>query len=336
MRLLRLGLLVPFGKKTRMNLPNRIIDKCRESNIQIIEINIDKDIEAQGPFDFILHKVLDYFNEYKDEPEIAQQKIDKFVSFTKAHPETIIIDNIEFCWRLTDRKLMIDLIEHCTFKTTNRSVFLPKTLDITENITDMELKTMVNEHKIQFPVIVKPHSAYFDDGSHLMSLVFNEEGLKDFKKPYLIQEFCDHGAVLYKVFVIGDKYHICERPSVKNLISEGSLETHYQQPETNIGFDSFKISKLGQSFNKVLHSTDPNNQAWQSSDEKDSLLDNETVEGIISRIKRFSGLNLYGFDILVEEKTGNYALIDINQFPSYKGIDFSHFANDLVALLKTL
>eukprot|EP00111_Clytia_hemisphaerica_P023508 TCONS_00069279-protein len=336
MRLIRLGLLVPIGKATRMNLPNRIVDKCHKSNIQIIEINIDKDIESQGPFDFVLHKVLDFYNEHKDEPEIARWKIDKFVSYTKAYPETIIIDNMDFCWRLTNRKLMIDLIEHCIFKTGNRSVFLPKTLDITENITDLDLETTVIENKIQFPVVVKPHSAYFDDGSHLMSLVFNHEGLKDFKKPYLVQEFCDHGAVLYKVFVIGNKYHICERPSVKNLVVEDSLEINCKQPETNIEFDSFNISKLGQCFNKVLHSEDPNHQTWFSSDQKSSLLDKEIIEEIILRIKKYSGLNLYGFDILMEEHTGNYALIDINQFPSYKGIDSSHFAYDLVELLETL
>ena len=45
---------------------------------------------------------------------------------------------------------------------------------------------------------------------------------------------------------------------------------------------------------------------------------------------------MYGFDILVEKESKNYALIDINQFPSYKGIAESHFANDFVTLIQTL
>ena len=91
-----------------------------------------------------------------------------------------------------------------------------------------------------------------------------------------------------------------------------------------------------QAFCEDLHESDPNERYWYSYDEKANLLDNDVISEIVTRIQKFSGLFLYGFDILIEKGTKNYALIDINQFPSYKGIDDTHFANDLVHLLKVL
>jgi len=329
---LRLGLCVPKGKATRMNLPDRILEACKKANIKVVNIDVEKCIDAQGPFDFILHKILDHYNDKEVGVEKAEQKIDDFVEYTKTHPEIIVVDNLEFCWRLTNRKLMIDLIRKCTFTLKDINVFLPKTLDVAEKYSFTNIKAEMNERYFQFPVVVKPYSAYFDNGAHLMSLVFNMDGLKKIKKPCLIQEFCNHSGKCYKVFVIGTRYHICERPSIQNLNEKMSeLRTN-----SNIVFNSFQVSKTGQQFHEELHGVNPNQRCWMTSDEKSDLLDSEIIEEIITRMHNISGLYLYGFDILVERETNNYALIDINQFPSYKDIDQSHFANDLVFLLKSL
>lgn len=329
---IRLGLCVPKGKKSRMGLPCRILSTCEKSNIQIIDVDIEKDLELQGPFDFILHKILDLYNEHDSSIEETGRKIDKFSAFTKRHPEIVIIDNLEFCWRLTNRKYMMALIEKCTFSFDNKGVFLPKTLDVPEKYPFTTIKSEMNERHFRFPVLVKPYSAYFDDGAHVMSLVFNMDGLKKIKKPCLVQEFCNHSGVCYKVFVIGDNYHICQRPSIKDMNVTG-----LENPSSKtINFDSFRVSKTGQSFCQDLHFSDPNKQEWVSSDERPNLLDSNIVEGIIKNMQKVSGLLMYGFDILIESDSKNYALIDINQFPSYKGIDDSHFANDFVSMLLSL
>ena len=329
---IRLGLCVPKGKKSRMGLPHSIKNTCEQSNIQVVDIDMDQDFELQGPFDFILHKILDLFNEHDSNIEDTGRKIDQFTAFIKLHPEIVVVDNLEYCWRLTNRKYMIALIEKCTFSFQKKSVFLPKTLDVPEKFPFTAIKSEMNERHFRFPVLVKPHSAYFDDGAHVMSLVFNMDGLKKIKKPCLIQEFCNHSGVCYKVFVIGDRYHICQRPSIKDM-NESGLE---DSSSKTINFDSFRISKTGQSFCLDLHSSDPNKQEWTSSDKSPNLLDSKIVEGIISRMQKVSGLLMYGFDILVEKDSKNYALIDVNQFPSYKGINDSHFANDIVSMLKSL
>lgn len=323
---LQLGICIPEGKRSRIGFPDRISTLCKEANIRIIEIDIDEDIENQGPFDILLHKVLDYYNEFECIEE-AKRKIDKIVSYTVRHPEVIVLDDFQWCWRLTNRRLMTELIKACTFSTDNFQVFLPKTIDVNEKMSFASIKGEINDRRMKFPVLIKPYSAYFDDGAHVMALVFSMDGLKKIKKPCIIQEFCNHSAVCYKVYVVGQKFNVCERPSIKDL-DDTQLKSY-----RTIYFDSFRVSKTGQEFFKDLHESDPNTRHWLSSDEKPDLLDTGVIQEIVTRIHNITGLNLYGFDILVEKGTKNYALIDINQFPSYRGIDENHLPRNLVELL---
>ena len=50
-----------------------------------------------------------------------------------------------------------------------------------------------------------------------MALIFNDEGLKDVSPPCVAQSFIPHGAILYKLYVLGDKFSLVERPSLKNF-----------------------------------------------------------------------------------------------------------------------
>lgn len=50
-----------------------------------------------------------------------------------------------------------------------------------------------------------------------MAIVFNQEGLSAIQPPCVVQNFINHNAVLYKVFVVGDSYTVVQRPSLKNF-----------------------------------------------------------------------------------------------------------------------
>lgn len=56
-----------------------------------------------------------------------------------------------------------------------------------------------------------------------MALVFRKEGLEDFQIPFIAQTFIPHNAVLYKIYVVGDKYFIFARPSLKNFVAGGKF-----------------------------------------------------------------------------------------------------------------
>ena len=54
-----------------------------------------------------------------------------------------------------------------------------------------------------------------------MCVVFCESGLKDVVFPCILQGFICHHAVLHKVFSIGDKQFVVQRPSLKNFEAQG-------------------------------------------------------------------------------------------------------------------
>lgn len=50
-----------------------------------------------------------------------------------------------------------------------------------------------------------------------MSLIFSAGSLAEIHPPCVLQSFVNHGAVLHKVFVVGDRHFCVERPSLKNF-----------------------------------------------------------------------------------------------------------------------
>ncbi|KAI5098602.1 inositol-tetrakisphosphate 1-kinase [Silurus meridionalis] len=50
-----------------------------------------------------------------------------------------------------------------------------------------------------------------------MSLIFSQAGLRDIRPPGVLQSFVNHGVVLHKVFVVGEKHFTVDRPSLKNF-----------------------------------------------------------------------------------------------------------------------
>ena len=82
----------------------------------------------------------------------------------------------------------------------------------------------IEEIGFKFPFIAKPVSVDGNAKSNEMSLVFNENGLKKLKlkKPFVMQEFVNHGRVIFKVYVEGDHVKCVKRKSLPD-ISEGTL-----------------------------------------------------------------------------------------------------------------
>lgn len=58
-----------------------------------------------------------------------------------------------------------------------------------------------------------------------MSIVFHEAGLKCVETPCVAQTFVNHNARLFKLFVVGNKHFMVERPSIKNLTAGGMLSS---------------------------------------------------------------------------------------------------------------
>lgn len=154
-----------------------------------------------------------------------------------------------------------------------------------------------------------------------MMIIFNEKDLKDCQPPCVAQNFINHNAILYKVFVVGDHFHVVERPSFKNFYQEDCnlLST--------IFFNSHDISKSG------------SRSKWSVLSEQDIPLtakpNYEIFETIVKSVQKIFGLVLVGIDVVIENHTEKYAIIDVNVFPGYDGYPnfFEHLTDSIKKLL---
>ena len=84
--MIRLRVGICFIEKTRLKLQ---LPECLENylqnemSIEFIVINLDESIEEQGPFDVIIHKILEWFQFGE---EIGRKKLMQLLNFTQCNP----------------------------------------------------------------------------------------------------------------------------------------------------------------------------------------------------------------------------------------------------------
>lgn len=177
-------------------------------------------------------------------------------------------------------------------------VFIPKFCKITSNNIDKTTEQLKEAH-VSYPFICKPQLGHGSKEAHQMLLIFNQDDLKLCKASSVAQNFVNHNAVLYKIFIVGKKYYYVERPSLKNF---------YAGEADAIFFDSSDVSKAGsQSKLSVLDPEDESN--LKQSPNPEIFLN-------IADVLRLSfGMNLLGVDVVIENNTQKYAIIDVNAYP---------------------
>uniref|UniRef100_A0A8D1ETK0 inositol-1,3,4-trisphosphate 5/6-kinase n=1 Tax=Sus scrofa TaxID=9823 RepID=A0A8D1ETK0_PIG len=161
------------------------------------------------------------------------------------------------------------------------------------------------------PTVCKTRVAH-GTNSHEMAIVFNQEGLSAIQPPCVVQNFINHNAVLYKVFVVGESYTVVQRPSLKNF-SAGTSDRE------SIFFNSHNVSKPESS--SVLTALDKIEGVFERPSD-------EVIRALSRALRQALGVSLFGIDIIINNQTGQHAVIDINAFPGYEGV--SEFFTDLL------
>lgn len=230
--------------------------------------------------------------------------------FLEKNPSIIVIDPLPNVYQLLDRYKCYTIIQKLNPQTIN--VFTPNFCEITEH-DPKKIQVQLENSNVTYPFICKPIVGH-GNLAHDMLIVFNEKSLKDCKPPSVAQSFINHNGVLYKIFIVGDHIHVCERPSLKNFTANKDQDT--------IFFDSTLISKVGGK--NSLTVLDPDDQ------EKETIRpDLEVLKQVAQELRVAFGLDLFGVDIVIENTTGKYAVIDVNSFPGL----FLPFTNFLYFML---
>ncbi|KAD4889436.1 hypothetical protein R6Q59_037206 [Mikania micrantha] len=186
-------------KKQKSFVQDSLVNLAKQRGIDLIKIDSDKPLVDQGPFDCVLHKL--YGEEWRN--QLRQ--------YVVSNPSSVVIDFPDTIERLHNRISMLDVVseidevendETSSFGVLKQVVvYEPEKLKVEDDET-------ASFEGLKFPVIAKPLVADGSAKSHKMLLIFSTEGFDELKTPTVLQEFVNHGGMIFKVYLVG-KYVKC-------------------------------------------------------------------------------------------------------------------------------
>ncbi|XVF40924.1 hypothetical protein PTKIN_Ptkin01aG0239900 [Pterospermum kingtungense] len=164
----------------------------------------------------------------------------------------------------------------------------------------------LHDAKLSVPTIVKPQVACGVADAHSMAIVFKVEEFKNLNVPLpaVVQEYVDHSSTLFKFYVLGERvFHAVKKSTPNADILIKSSETNGPGP---LLFDSLKSL--------------PTATANQHSGGQDLGLDLGLVKEAAMWLTRMLGLTIFGFDVVIQEGSGDHVIVDVNYLPSFKEV----------------
>ncbi|XP_034531294.1 inositol-tetrakisphosphate 1-kinase [Notolabrus celidotus] len=305
----RVGYWLSEKKMKKLNF-QAFADLCRKRGIEVVQLDLSQPLEEQGPLDVIIHKLTDLILEADQNDSQAVLLVQRVQDYIDAHPETIVLDPLPAIRTLLDRCKSYQLIHRIESCMQDERICSPPFMVLNTDCSPDVLE-QIKRQGLTFPFICKTRVAH-GTNSHEMAIIFSEEDLKDVKPPCVIQSFINHNAVLYKVFVVGDSYTVVERPSLKNFPA-GPAD------RKAIFFNSHNVSKPESSSDLTTRE----NLEGVSQPPSDDV-----IRELSRSLRQALGVSLFGIDVIINNQTGQHAVIDVNAFPGYEGVP--EFFNDLL------
>ncbi|XP_042270754.1 inositol-tetrakisphosphate 1-kinase-like [Thunnus maccoyii] len=297
----RVGFCLSDKKRKRMNL-DAFAEFCAGHGVEVVEIDLSQPLVPQGPFNVIIHKLSDVIVEAEHDSQL-QQLLANFQSYVSAHPTTALLDPLPAMTQLLDRFASYRIMSKLHNSLRDWRICSPPYLEIHSASDLSSIQQAVMTQGLSFPLICKTRVAH-GSLSHEMSLIFSAGSLADIHPPCVLQSFVNHGAVLHKVFVVGDRHFCVERPSLKNFPS-GPCD------RKTIFFNSHQVSKPESSSDLT------------ALDEQMPCLpppSSEAVAALVRELRAQLGMALFGVDVIINIHTHTLTVIDINIFPGYEGV----------------
>ncbi|XP_009407835.2 inositol-tetrakisphosphate 1-kinase 1 [Musa acuminata AAA Group] len=275
-------------KKQQSFIQPSLVGLARERGIDLVAIDASRRLADQGPFDCVIHKL--YGEDWKVQLE----------DFAARNPSVPIVDPPLAIERLHNRISMLQVVSELEIPQVRETIGIPSQVVIYDSGA---LSNSGVVGALHFPVIAKPLVADGSAKSHKMSLVFHRDALLKLKPPLVLQEFVNHGGVIFKVYVVGDYVQCVKRKSLPD-VSEEKLE----------------CSEGSVTFSQVSNMTtqDPTEVEYYMHLNEPEMPPLSFLTEIARGLRQAMGLRLFNFDVIRDVKIGNrYLVIDINYFPGY-------------------
>ncbi|KAK4252733.1 hypothetical protein QN277_014470 [Acacia crassicarpa] len=288
-RRLRVGYALA-SKKQNSFIQDSLVTLAKSRGVDLVRVDTERSLLDQGPFDCVLHKL--YGDDWKRQLR----------DFKAEYPNALILDSPEAIERLHNRISMLQAVSELTIEDRDETFGIPKQIVIYDSDTLFDRQAW---ETLKFPVIAKPLVADGSAKSHKMALVYNHDSLNKVKPPIVLQEFVNHGGVIFKVYVVGQYVKCVKRKSLPDVSEEklavsGDLLSFSQVSNlaTNERIDEmyYKLMRLDNTAMPPLNFI------------------TEIARGLRDALK----LNLFNFDVIRDSRNENrYLIVDINYFPGY-------------------
>ncbi|KAF8410291.1 hypothetical protein HHK36_002817 [Tetracentron sinense] len=271
-------------KKTKSFLQPKLEGLARNKGILFVAIDQNKPLSDQGPFDIVLHKLTG--KEWRQIIEDYRQK----------HPEVTVLDPPDAIQHVHNCQSMLQDVADLNLSDCYGKVGVPRQLVITKDPSS--IPDAVNKAGLVLPLVAKPLVVDGSAKSHELSLAYDQYSLSKLEPPLVLQEFVNHGGVLFKVYIVGEAIKVVRRFSLPD------------------------VSKLELSKNTGVFRFPRVSCAAASADDADldpgvaELPPGPLLERLAKELRRRLGLRLFNIDIIREHGTrDHFYVIDINYFP---------------------
>eukprot|EP00250_Pteridium_aquilinum_P019522 c24464_g1_i2 orf=228-1421(-) len=282
------------SKKKKSFLKPKLEVLAREKGIVFVAIDRDRPLQEQGPFDVILHKIS------------GKEWLAQLEDFKCRYPDVVVLDPPDAIQHVRNRQSMLQEVAKLKLCDCGGRVDVPRQLVITGD--PATIPGVVAKAGLRLPLVAKPLVVDGSAQSHALSLAFDELCLTSLSPPLVLQEFVNHGGVLFKVYIVGDSIKVVRRFSLPD------------QKQVGNGVIPFpRVSSAAASADDA--DLDP---------EVAELPPCELLDCLSKELRRRLGLRLFNLDIIREGGAGNhYYVIDINYFPGFGKVpDYEYVFTD--------
>ena len=258
----------------------------------------------------------------------AARRIQRLCEFSARH-ECPLVDNPHDVQRLMNRAEIAQTLQTClqgVQSASGRKVAAPKYAVLSPS--SPEAHQVLQQAELRFPLMVKPLTAAGTKASHAMAVLLRPDALDGAstaswnRMPSLCQEYVNHNAWLYKVYVLGDFCSVHKRRSLPNLPTGSTADPSgdictITSTKSVVAFDSQRPYPRLRDFG-YDRATLANMTHALSTDT--TPVTAEEILPIVHALKQAFHLELFGFDIICASDTDTLMVVDVNYFPSYKEV----------------
>ncbi|KAL4520125.1 hypothetical protein Ndes2526B_g01335 [Nannochloris sp. 'desiccata'] len=252
-----------------------------------------------------------------------------------------IIDPLENLEKVIDRVQMADALDAACKAA--RKLALPVRAPawhlIEHKFSPDILRTASTASKVSLPCVVKPQVACGIEESHQMAFVLHPSGLHsdlEVPLPALLQEYVDHNSTVWKVYVAGNQVFSVQKRSTPDLqplrdflashVSSGEVVGNGGEEEEDLGiptsieFNSLESLPTSLPWLRRLIDSSDAGTTTLAPVPPAALMHPGFLTQLAQVFRKHLGLTLFGFDVVFDYAAGEAVVLDLNFFPSFRGI----------------